>query len=378
MPASQTINMPIGIFDLAMGGWSAGGNYSEVLARGLSSAAADVIWLSDREQPGLKRRPLDSTQYFPGEWTLRRLVGSPRKSRLTNCTKGLAVVGPLLHAESAIRGKNVGWIPDFQPLLLTELYPREEIRKARRQFENLLQRCDCVLVSSHDSERVAGELFPQFRQKLRVLSFPSLFCFASPRGDAEKVREKYRLPESYLLVANQFWKHKNHIQIVEALVVLAAEGLEIPCVMTGLPADFRDRNNEVLSELFQAIARHGLSHQVVILGLVPRQDLEGLIRGSTAIVQPSRFEGWNTTVEDGKALGAPLLLSDIPVHREQAPTADGFFPLDHPRETARVLARFWDSRKGEGLLGREENALRMARSEAERFGCKAREIFEQA
>ena len=370
--------MPIGILDLAMGGWSAGGNYSEVLARGLISAGADVVWLSDRELPGLMRRSLDKPRYFPWEWTLRRLFGSATKSRLIHCTRGLAAVGPLLHAESAGSKKTIGWIPDLQPLLLTELYPREEIRKARRQFENLLQRCDCVLVSSHDSERVAGELFPQFRQKLRVLSFPSLFCFASPRGDAEKVREKYRLPESYLLVANQFWKHKNHIQIVKALAALAAEGLEIPCVMTGLPADFRDRNNEVLSELLQAIARHGLSHQVVILGLVPRQDLEGLIRGSTAIVQPSRFEGWNTTVEDAKALGVPLLLSDIPVHREQAAAAAGFFPLDDPQETARALARFWDPRKGEGLVGRERNALRRARSEAERFGCKAREIFEQA
>ncbi len=371
--------MAIGILDLAMGGWSAGGNYSEVLARGLNSASADVVWLSDRELPGLRRRSLDQTKYLPGEWTLRRLAGLPAKSRLRNCAQGLPVVGPLLHAESAGPGKNVGWIPDLQPLVLSGLYPRVEIDKARARFEKLGRRCDCVLVSSKDSEQTARDFFPQFQSKLRVLSFPSRFSFIGPEADPAAVRAKYRLPEKYLLVANQFWTHKNHLQVVEALVLLAAGGSRMTCVMTGLPADFRDRDNTVLSQLFQAIARHGLSDSVIVLGLVPREDLEGLLRGAAAIVQPSRFEGWNTTVEDAKALGVPALLSDIPVHREQAPEAARFFPLDEPQETARVLADFWtSSEEQDASLKREKAALYSARLNAEHFGRRAREIFEHA
>lgn len=33
-------------------------------------------------------------------------------------------------------------------------------------------------------------------------------------------------------------------------------------------------------------------------------------------VNPSFYEGWSTTVEEAKSIGVPLLLSDIPVHRE--------------------------------------------------------------
>lgn len=42
---------------------------------------------------------------------------------------------------------------------------------------------------------------------------------------------------------------------------------------------------------------------------------------TNALLNPSRFEGWSTTVEEAKAAGTPMILSDIPVHREQAPNA---------------------------------------------------------
>ncbi len=39
---------------------------------------------------------------------------------------------------------------------------------------------------------------------------------------------------------------------------------------------------------------------------------------STALINPSQFEGWSTTVEEAKSLGVKMLLSDLEVHKEQA------------------------------------------------------------
>lgn len=36
------------------------------------------------------------------------------------------------------------------------------------------------------------------------------------------------------------------------------------------------------------------------------------------MLDPSRFEGWTTFVEESEAIGTPMPLSDLPVHREQA------------------------------------------------------------
>jgi len=47
------------------------------------------------------------------------------------------------------------------------------------------------------------------------------------------------------------------------------------------------------------------------------------------VIQPSLFEGWSTVIEDARALGRPVIASDIPVHREQlGDTARYFIPRD--------------------------------------------------
>ena len=40
---------------------------------------------------------------------------------------------------------------------------------------------------------------------------------------------------------------------------------------------------------------------------------------AVAVAQPSRFEGWSLLVEDAIAADRPIVLSDLPVRREQCP-----------------------------------------------------------
>lgn len=57
-----------------------------------------------------------------------------------------------------------------------------------------------------------------------------------------------------------------------------------------------------------------------------------------SIVQPSLFEGWNTGVEEAKAINKYLILSDIPVHREQVTQNATFFnPYDETELSEKLL-----------------------------------------
>ena len=58
-----------------------------------------------------------------------------------------------------------------------------------------------------------------------------------------------------------------------------------------------------------------------------------------ALINPSRFEGWSTTVEEAKSFGVPLILSDIDVHHEQAGEAARYFGLDDPATLADALCK---------------------------------------
>ena len=55
-----------------------------------------------------------------------------------------------------------------------------------------------------------------------------------------------------------------------------------------------------------------------------------LMRTSMALINPSRFKGWSTTVEEAKSFGVPLILSDIDVHREQTDGTARYFGIDDP------------------------------------------------
>ncbi len=179
---------------------------------------------------------------------------------------------------------------------------------------------------------------PEYAHKARVVSFPSSIAPGAITEDPRVTVRKFNLPEKFALVANQFWRHKNHEVVVEALSRLRRKNVRIPVVMTGLPADYRDPVNRVLSQTLQAIACAGLGDQVVLLGFVPDEEVVSLMRAAALVIQPSRFEGWSTVVQNTKALGRPILCSDINAHREQAPDSLGFFPCDRA-DTLAICSR---------------------------------------
>ena len=101
-------------------------------------------------------------------------------------------------------------------------------------------------------------------------------------------------------------------------------------VCTGATDDHRDPG-------YFARLKQDLPGNVRILGVVPRADYLHLLRGAAAVVQPSRFEGWSSVVEDARAFGKPIALSDIAVHREQSPCGAHFFEADDPAALAEAI-----------------------------------------
>src|SRR6185369_16760894 len=165
-----------------------------------------------------------------------------------------------------------------------------------------------------------------------------------------------------------FWAHKNHALVVQALALLKSAGVRVSVVMTGLPSDHRDPANRNFSALLQAIAAAGLNSQITILGLAPYTDLINLMRTAALIIQPSRFEGWSTVVQDAIALGRPLLCSDIAVHREQAPNALGFFGTDRAEVLSELLAAYWNDLAPGPSYTLEQQSLASERAFSARHG----------
>ena len=72
--------------------------------------------------------------------------------------------------------------------------------------------------------------------------------------------------------------------------------------------------------------------------MIPLDQVYGLLRMSTALINPSSLEGWSTTVEEAKSFGVPMILSDIDVHREQTGGAARYFGINDPEALADHLS----------------------------------------
>lgn len=125
--------------------------------------------------------------------------------------------------------------------------------------------------------------------------------------------------------------------VLDALLLLKEKGLKFTVVFSGHTNDFRNQN--YFDGLLSKIAEQNIREQVFILGMIPFADVVSLIRESVAVINPSRFEGWNTAVEEVKSIGKSLLLSDIAVHREQLEDDGKFFNPDKPEELAELMIK---------------------------------------
>lgn len=373
----------VGVIDLAMSGWTAGGVVSRTMALSLQAAGAEPVFITPNPESsprGVRAYVPPKPHYLPGEWTLRKFTGWRKLSMTAREVRaaGADVVLPDVEGLGSPTLKGIGWIPDFQHHHLKDLYSDSQRALLDRAHRGLAQRSRLMLFSSEDCRRDFATHFPELAVKARVASFPSLLAFETPLGELAAVREKYHLPEKFLLVINQFWRHKNHRVVPEALAILRQRGISMPVVMAGMPSDYRDRHNDALSETLQAAARGGVWSQCVVLGKVPREDLMALLRTAAAVIQPSRFEGWNTTLQDCKAIGCPVIVSDLPVHREQCPGALGFFVPENAEALADVIAGHWADLPPRPDRALESAALDREFSFAREYGQRLLEIGSEA
>jgi glycosyltransferase involved in cell wall biosynthesis len=266
----------------------------------------------------------------------------------------------------------IGWIPDFQHKRLPDFFSEEELRRRDKGFQEIVNDAEHIVVSSEDARGDLLRWFPTQPERVSALPFVSVLDDQWFQGEPGKIAAQFQLPEKFLIFPSQFWVHKNHRVLFEAIRMLRDKGLNDIClVSTGQTNDYR--RPEYFASLQKLLDQYSLHAHVRILGLLPRDVQIQLFRRAVAVVQPSLFEGWSALVEDARTLGKPIYVSDIPVHREQQPSYAVFFHPDRPDELAELVARDWPNLKPGPDLAKEDEA----RSEMRRRALSFARLFLQ-
>lgn len=249
-----------------------------------------------------------------------------------SCPKDADVIYPVFDLGTAKPlNKCLYWIPDFQELHLPHLFSEADLKWRKLQNQRLSSSELPVVFSSEDA---CKDFVSEYRHD-RSNTYIYHFTAKTPKygNETDRVLKKYGVTRrKYLFCANQFWTHKNHLLLFEAIGLLKKEGIEVRLLCSGNFSDVR--NPQYITAVREYIDSNGLKDNISLLGLIDREDQLTLMNESRALVQPSLFEGWSTSIEEAKAMNVFMILSDLDVHKEQVDKNYVMFSRNDARDLA--------------------------------------------
>ena len=296
---------------------------------------------------------------------------------------------PLVHP-----GQVVLTIQDLQPLDMPENFSVVKRTYLRAMLGRSARAARVVCVPSEFSRQRVIELLGVAPDRVRVVPWSPRPVPATPAdtahaadtaqaadpevavgigGDTSDGRTEASLvPEGqFLLYPAITYPHKNHLVLLDAFAGLDPAARDAQLVLTGGAASTEDAVRARLEDL-------GLGGRVVRTGRVTAAQLESLYAAATAVVVPSRYEGFGLPVLEAMLRGCPVVAARAGSLPEVARPEDLVDPDDvtgwttamqsvltlsdrarseRIAEGRRAVARFTPGRTAAGLL----DAYRAAR-----------------
>lgn len=144
----------------------------------------------------------------------------------------------------------------------------------------------------------------------------------------------FELFDKYIFYPAQFWTHKNHDGLINAVAWLRDRGTIVNLVLVGS----EQNNRKNIEALIQA---KKLEDQVKILGYVSNDEMVYLYQHARAMVMPTFFGPTNIPPLEGFALGCPVATSRIYGLPEQVGDAALLFDPHSVEEIADCIDRLW-------------------------------------
>jgi glycosyltransferase involved in cell wall biosynthesis len=212
--------------------------------------------------------------------------------------------------------------PQFLPNRLAHFYARIMIRRA-------LDRANRIITVSYNTKRDLLEHFGVVGDRVEVIynGVSPAFQPDVPESERQRVEARYGLARPYLLFLGGEKPHKNVQNVLRAFAQARRQhGLPHELVLAGpLPKD--------TARLEALVAALDLGQSVKRPGIVEDADLPGLYAGADAFLYPTLYEGFGLPVIEAMSCGVPVLTSSNSALRE---IAGGFAYLVDPMDVEAI------------------------------------------
>ncbi len=227
--------------------------------------------------------------------------------------------------------KKVVTIHDLIFLRYPELYNRVDRNIYIRKFKYAAENSDIVISVSEFTKQELMEFYKIPESKIRVVYQTCNERFFHPQSDAikEAIRQKYNLPDQFILSVGTIEKRKNLLNLLKAMV---RGKVTVPLVVIGQSTHYFD-------DLKAYIHKQGMENQVLFFHQVPNNDLPAIYQMADVFVYISIIEGFGIPVLEAMASGVPVITTKGTTMEESGKNAYRYVDPLNVDEVAGTLNR---------------------------------------
>lgn len=203
--------------------------------------------------------------------------------------------------------KTVVTVHDLTPLVFKEYFPAGIRGNIKWQIQKLaLKSADAVITDSECSKKDIIKYTGIQSSKIHVvyLAPGAEFTKIDKSSILDSIREKYKLPDKFVLYVGDVTWNKNLPRLVEAI-----KKINVPLVMVGsalAQKDF-DRTNPWNQDILRVQEMIVNDKRFIRLGFVPTEDLVAIYNLTTVFSMPSLYEGFGLPVLEAMSCDCPVV-----------------------------------------------------------------------
>ncbi len=266
------------------------GNYSRDLVRILSEYEPENEYLllnknkSERGKDILKHPNVHFIETSKGNFSRQLKMGKDAQKQNADIFHGLSGELPLKWDSKPI--KKVVTIHDLIFVRYPQYYSFFDRRIHFWKFKKAAEMADKIIAISEQTKRDIIQYLKVPETKIEVIYQGCHQAFKEQQSPElmQEVKEKFRLPERFILNVGTIEDRKNLLNIVKAV-----NGTEIPLVVVG-------RKTKYFQKIERFLKKNKMEKQVLFLEGVSMDELACLYKLADIFVYPSFFEGFGIPV----------------------------------------------------------------------------------
>lgn len=246
-----------------------------------------------------------------------------------------------------------------------ELYPPIDKSIYHYKFKQACTQADTIIAISEFTKKEIVNRYNVAAEKVKVLyqDAASIYKQTYTQQQLLFIKNKYQLPDRFLLQVGTIEKRKNAKATVEALLQLDNS---ITLVLVGRPTPY-------LKEIEALIAAHELQRRVMILSNVSYMDLPLVYQQAVGFIYGSRIEGFGIPILEAIYSGLPVIAASGTCLEEAGGPESLYFQPDDIVTLAQHMQEVWT---GDFVPNPERTKLHLQQFDHDNIAEKVMQIYQ--